>query len=76
MSVSLDDKHEKWKAAIDKDGMPWYHVSGLQGWHEPIALQYGIHAVPDNLLVDENGKILARGLRGAALYAKQESLLK
>jgi thiol-disulfide isomerase/thioredoxin len=76
VSVSLDDKHEKWQAAIDKDGMPWYHVSGLKGWNEPIALQYGIHAVPDNLLVDESGKILARGLRGVALYEKLGALLK
>jgi thiol-disulfide isomerase/thioredoxin len=76
VSVSLDDKHEKWQAAIEKDGMPWYHVSGLKGWNEPIALQYGIHAVPDNLLVDESGKILARGLRGVVLYEKLEALLK
>jgi thiol-disulfide isomerase/thioredoxin len=76
LSVSLDDKQDKWKAAIDKDGMPWYHVSGLKGWMEPIALQYGISAVPDNLLLDENGKILARGLRGEALYEKLEALLK
>ncbi|WP_343670674.1 TlpA disulfide reductase family protein [Chitinophaga sp.] len=76
LSVSLDDKHEKWEAAIAKDGMPWYHVSSLKGWQEPVALLYDIHAVPDNLLLDSNGKVIARGLRGAALAEKLAGLLK
>lgn len=76
LSVSLDDKAEKWKAAIEKDGMPWYHVSGLKGWQEPVAILYDIHAVPDNLLIDSNGKVIARGLRGVALQEKLAALLK
>ena len=46
ISVSLDDNIVSWKKAILKDGMPWYHVSGLKKWNEPVALLYGIHAVP------------------------------
>lgn len=75
LSVSLDDKLAPWKNAIIKDGMPWYHVSGLQKWNEPAAKLYGIEGVPDNFLVDEDGKVIARGLRGAALYKKLESIL-
>ncbi|OMP78066.1 TlpA disulfide reductase family protein [[Flexibacter] sp. ATCC 35208] len=76
LSVSLDSKHEKWEAAIEKDGMPWYHVSSLKGWEEPVATLYDIHAVPDNLLLDSNGKVIARGLRGARLEEKLAELLK
>ncbi|QEH42559.1 TlpA disulfide reductase family protein [Chitinophaga sp. XS-30] len=68
ISVSLDDNADYWKRAIIKDGMPWYHVSGLQKWQEPVAQLFGINAVPDNFLLDENGKVIARGLRGQALY--------
>jgi thiol-disulfide isomerase/thioredoxin len=75
LSVSLDDKLAPWKNAIVKDGMPWYHVSGLQKWNEPAAKLYGIEGVPDNFLVDEEGRVIARGLRGQALYKKLESLL-
>lgn len=76
ISVSLDENLTSWKKAILKDGMPWYHVSGLKNWNEPVAVLYGIHAVPDNFLLDENGKIIARGLRGGDLYKKIESLLQ
>jgi thiol-disulfide isomerase/thioredoxin len=76
LSVSLDDNLASWKKAILKDGMPWYHVSGLKKWNEPIALLYGVRAVPDNILLDEKGKVIARGLRGEVLYKKIESLLQ
>jgi thiol-disulfide isomerase/thioredoxin len=75
LSVSLDKTVEPWKAAIEKDGMPWYHVSGLQYWSEPVAALYGVSAVPDNFLLDEQGRILARGLRGEALYKMIEKQL-
>lgn len=76
LSVSLDSNHEKWEAAIEKDSMPWYHVSSLKGWEEPVAVLYDIHAVPDNLLLDSHGKVIARGLRGAKLAEKLAELLK
>ncbi|UYQ94530.1 AhpC/TSA family protein [Chitinophaga horti] len=76
LSVSLDDKLAYWKQAIVKDGMPWYHVSGLQKWEEPAAKLYGIEGVPDNFLVDGEGRVIARGLRGEALYKKVEAVLK
>jgi thiol-disulfide isomerase/thioredoxin len=75
ISVSLDDKAEKWKAAIQKDGMPWYHVSSLTaGFKDPIAQMYGINAIPQNALVNSKGVIVAVNLRGDALLDKLEQL--
>lgn len=76
LSVSLDDDGAKWKAAIEKDGMPWYHVSSLKGWKEPAAALYNIRSIPQNVLVDANGKIVATNLRAETLYNKVQSLLK
>jgi len=75
LSVSLDDNGSKWKAAIQSDGMPWYHVSSLKGWKEPAAALYNIRAIPQNVLVDAHGKIVATNLREETLYNKIQSLL-
>lgn len=75
-SVSLDDDEAKWKAAIEKDGMPWYHVSSLKGWKEPAAVLYNIRAIPQNVLVDSKGKIVATNLRAETLYNKIQELIK
>lgn len=76
LSVSLDDDATKWKAAIEKDGMPWYHVSSLKGWKEPAALLYNIRSIPQNVLVDAQGKVVATNLRAETLYDKVQELLK
>jgi len=76
ISVSLDDNAQRWKDAIVKDGMPWYHVSGLKKWEEPVAVFFGINAVPDNFLLDAKGRVVARGLKGEALYKKIEELTR
>lgn len=76
ISVSLDDNAEKWKAAIIKDGMPWHHASGLKKWQEPVAVFFGIEGIPDNFLLDEHGKVVARGLRGEELYKKIASMVQ
>lgn len=75
ISVSLDDNAARWKAAIIKDGMPWHHVSGLKKWDEPVAKFFGIQGIPDNFLLDEQGRVIARGLKGAELYNKIEELV-
>jgi len=46
LSISLDKSEDAWKKAINDDGMPWYHVSSLKFWDEPIAKSFGIHGVP------------------------------
>lgn len=72
LSVSLDrpDAKEKWIEAIHKDGLTWNHVSDLKFWDNAVAKQYGIRAIPQNLLLDPQGKIIAKNLRGDDLDAK------
>ncbi len=77
ISVSLDkaEMKDKWIQAIADDKMDWYHVSNLQFWQDPIAGQYGVRAIPATFLLDENGIIIDKDLRGPALEAKIASLL-
>lgn len=76
LSVSLDDDAEKWKTAIEKDGMRWHHVSDLKGWKEPVALLYGIRALPQNVLLDAKGIVLAKNLQAEELLKKLAGLMK
>jgi len=55
--------------------MDWFHVSNLKFWQDPIAKQYGVRAIPATFLLDKNGIIIAKDLRGKALDAKVASLL-
>ncbi|MBK5212309.1 MAG: AhpC/TSA family protein [Flavobacteriaceae bacterium] len=77
ISVSLDkaDQKDKWLQAIKDDKMDWYHVSNLQFWQDPIAKQYSVRSIPATFLLDENGMIIDKDLRGAALEAKIATLL-
>jgi peroxiredoxin len=69
LAVSLDSKQTRnaWIKAIDTDGLPWIHVSDLKGWQNEVAVLYGIRAVPQNYLIDPQGKIIAQNLRGTDL---------
>lgn len=73
--VSLDNNAEKWKAAIAKDGLTWYHVSDLKGWKSSAAQLYRVNAIPQTFLIDKEGKIIKAGLRGAALEQALAGLL-
>ncbi len=76
ISVSLDSDAAKWKGAIAKDGLTWTQVSNLKEMEDPIADAYGVKLIPTTFVLDANGKILARDLRGAELKDKVKSLLK
>lgn len=69
LGVSLDrpNARDKWIKAIHDDGLAWTHVSDLKFWDNEVARQYGIRAIPQNLLVDPQGKIIAKNIRGEAL---------
>ncbi len=75
--VSLDrpGQKEKWLEAIKKDSLTWTHVSDLQFWNNAAAQLYRVSGIPFNLLVDPNGKIIARNLRGPELGTKLCELL-
>ena len=72
LGVSLDQpgKKDAWIGAIHKDGLTWTQVSDLKFWDNEAAVLYGIKAVPANLLLDREGKIIAKDLRGADLDKK------
>ena len=75
IGVSLDKDGDKWKEAIAADKLTWNHVSNLKHWDEPIAKQYGVQSIPATFILDANGKIVAKDLRGDALKAKIKELL-
>lgn len=74
LGVSLDRKKESWEKAIAKDQLTWSHVSDLKGWKNQVAKQYSVTSVPHTILLDKEGRILARNLRGADLDAKLKEL--
>ena len=75
IGVSLDKDATKWKEAISKDKLAWSHVSNLKFWEEPIAKQYNVQSIPATFILDANGIIVAKDLRGDALKVKVKELL-
>jgi thiol-disulfide isomerase/thioredoxin len=75
VGVSLDRTKPQWVQAIADDGLIWEHVSNLQFWNDPIAKLYQVSAIPATFILDENGVILTRDLRGPMLEQKIEELL-
>lgn len=76
LGVSLDQDKAAWESAIFKDGLPWKQVSDLMGWQSMLAMSYAIRAIPANFLIDPQGKIIARDLRGDALEKKLSEVLR
>lgn len=76
-SVSLDNDRNKWLQAIQQDGLSWpNHVSDLSGWNTPLTKVYKFNGIPFTVLVDEQGKIIGKNLRGMELEQKLQSVLK
>lgn len=76
LSVSLDSKKDDWLSAINKDQLTWTHVSDLNGWESTVVRLYHVEGIPATFLLDPNGVVVARDLRGPALDQKLEELLK
>jgi thiol-disulfide isomerase/thioredoxin len=76
LGVSFDQVKEKWVQAIEKDNLTWTQISDLKGWGNEAGKLYGITSIPQNLLLDKEGKIVAKNLRGADLNAKLEEIIK
>ncbi|WBM74774.1 TlpA family protein disulfide reductase [Saprospira grandis] len=76
LGVSLDNNRDRWLKAIEKDGLDWYHVSDLKGWSSAPAKLYGVRGIPFTLLLDAEGRVLAKNLRGPALEAKLAELFE
>ena len=81
ISISLDgrsnqkDPKQQWLKAIEDDNMNWYHVSNLMYFRDPVAELYNINSIPATFILDENGIIVAKNLRGDALGIKISELL-
>lgn len=74
--VSLDKTREAWVAAIRTDSLKWVHVSDLKFWASPVANIYNIKSIPSNFLLDRDGRIIARDLRGADLERTLQEIIK
>lgn len=70
LGVSLDNNRDRWLKAIADDQLTWTQVSDLQYWQNEVALKYRIQNIPQNLLLDPNGVIIAKNLRGEVLEQK------
>jgi len=76
LGVSLDGERKRWTNAIIADKLQWTQVSDLQIFENSIAKQYGITSIPQNILIDTHGIIVAKNLRGRSLEKKLEAIFK
>lgn len=76
LGVSLDENKKQWEAAIKKDNLNWPQVSDLKGWNSSVVGLYNIKSIPSNVLLDPNGKIIAKDLRGVDLENQLNNLIK
>jgi len=75
-SVSLDGNSEAWKKAIAKDGLTWeHHVSDLMGWNSEAAAKYSVSSIPGNFLINGEGIIINKNLRGADLISALDKIV-
>lgn len=75
LGVSLDKTRDKWVGAIRSEGMTWPNVSDLKFWQSEVGTLYSVKAIPYTVLLDKEGKIIAKNLRGEDLYQKVAGLL-
>jgi len=76
VGVSLDDKRANWMNAVDSDKLPWTQVSDVKGFQTEVAVRFGITAIPQNVLLDPEGKVIAKDLRGEDVNKKIASFMK
>ena len=80
LGVSLDGGNtrttkDQWLKAVEDDKLAWTQVSDMQGWNNEVSTAWGIRSIPANFLLDPNGKIIAKDLRGGALHKKLAEVL-
>ncbi len=76
VGVSFDRDKDRWVKAIKDWDMPWIHLSDLKYWNNAAREVYGVDAIPDNILIDPEGNIVARGLRGQDLEKRLAQIYK
>lgn len=75
LGISFDKEFENWEKAVKEDNLTWKHISDLQGWNNYASLVYGVKAIPQNILVDPDGVVIARNLHGDDLRKKLMEVL-
>lgn len=75
VGVSLDQDRQAWQQAVGDLGMAWPQLSDLRGWECAAAQLYKVHSIPSSLLVDQQGRIVARDLRGDDLLSTLARLM-
>ncbi|MES2702417.1 MAG: TlpA disulfide reductase family protein [Bacteroidota bacterium] len=76
LGVSLDNNKDAWQKAVKDDNLAWTQVSDLKGWSSAAAATYAIQSIPANFLIDPQGKIVGRNLRGSQLEETLQEVLK
>lgn len=76
VGVSLDDKRTDWLKAVEADKLPWIQVSDVKGFQTEVAVRFGITAIPQNVLIDPDGKVIAKDLRGEDVPQKIAAYIK
>ncbi|MEP5612425.1 MAG: TlpA disulfide reductase family protein, partial [Cyclobacteriaceae bacterium] len=74
LQVSLDRTRAAWLGAIEQDGLPWLHISDLKYWNSVVTKSYQINSIPASYLIDPEGKIIGKNLRGPMLEAKLKEI--
>ncbi len=75
IGVSLDRTREQWEQAVIDDNLPWTQVSNLNFWNDPVARRYSIRAIPQSYLLNNDGLVMGKNLRGQELEDRILSLL-
>lgn len=75
VGVSLDDNREAWLRAVEYDNLPWIQLGDLKGFNSDVAVKYGISAIPQNFLIDPEGKVIGKDLRGENVSQMIASLM-
>lgn len=76
VGVSFDDSQEKWEKGIERSNLTWPHISDLKGWESEAVKSYAIKGIPYTVLIDKDGTIIAKGLRGEELHKKIAEILE
>ena len=74
VGVSFDNKKEAWVKGVEQLKLPWLQISDLKGWGCAAASIYNIDGIPDNILIDPQGKITDRALRGKELQSRLQEI--
>lgn len=76
VAISRDISKTDWLKSVEKDNLKWLHLSSLQGWEGPVFINYGIKRTPSNYLINTNGRVVGRNLRGNELEDNIKKLLE